>query len=125
MERKAKENLEAAERLLAGPDPCPNAATSRSYYAAYQACWELLGRKGVEPPEVRPAEVYFPHREMPDLALRKGVIDSQAASGLRFLEGARVSADYDEAGSLDVATAEIAQRCARRIVELLGTGEGE
>lgn len=43
-ERKAWENLEAAERLLQG-EPSPNAAASRAYYAAYQACWVAMERE--------------------------------------------------------------------------------
>ena len=122
--RKARENLEAAERLLGG-DPCPNAAASRAYYAAYQACWEMLRRRGIEPPEVRPEKRYFPHRELPGLTLRHGVLDTEAASDLRFLETARVSADYDDVGSLDVATARTAIECAAGIVRGLGDAENE
>jgi hypothetical protein len=63
MERKAWENLAAARTLLQGEEPCPNAAASRAYYAAYHACWVAMVEAGNEPPEVRPGSVYFPHAE--------------------------------------------------------------
>jgi uncharacterized protein (UPF0332 family) len=39
---RAGENLRAAETLLRGEPPLPNAATSRAYYAAFHAAIALL-----------------------------------------------------------------------------------
>ncbi len=39
---RAEENLRAAETLLRGESPLPNAATSRAYYATFHAAIALL-----------------------------------------------------------------------------------
>jgi uncharacterized protein (UPF0332 family) len=94
MERKAWENLAAARVLLEIEDPCPNAAASRAYYAAYHACWHAMNEAGIPTPEVRPGVYYFLHDPLPGDALEVGVLDRQAGKALRWLSELRVVADY-------------------------------
>ena len=94
MERKARENLEAARVLLTQEDPCTNAATSRAYYAAYQACWSAMNDAGRAAPEVRPGVVYFPHSDLPGEAVAAGILTNEQASDLETLAILRSWADY-------------------------------
>lgn len=94
MERKAWENLAAARVLLDVEDPCPNAAASRAYYAAYHACWHAMNEAGIPTPEVRPGVSYFLHEPLPGDAIRVGVLDRQAGEVLTWLANLRVAADY-------------------------------
>ncbi|REG25196.1 uncharacterized protein (UPF0332 family) [Archangium gephyra] len=94
MERKAWENLAAARVLLEIEDPCPNAAASRAYYAAYHACWQAMNEAGIPTPEVRPGVYYFLHDPLPGDAIEAGVLDRQAGRALRWLAELRVVADY-------------------------------
>jgi hypothetical protein len=96
MERKAWENLAAARVLLDDEDPCPNAAASRAYYAAYHACWHAMNEVGIPTPEVRPGVWFFVHDSLPYEARRVGVLDDQASEGLYDLVRLRVAADYLE-----------------------------
>ena len=96
MERKAWENLAAARVLLEIEDPCPNAAASRAYYAAYHACWHAMNEVGIPTPEVRPGIYYFLHEPLPYEACRAGVLDTQAGEVLIRLADMRVTADYLE-----------------------------
>jgi uncharacterized protein (UPF0332 family) len=96
MERKAWENLAAARVLLDDEEPCPNAAASRAYYAAYHACWHAMNEVGIPTPEVRPSVYYFVHDSLPYEARRAGVLDEQASEGLYDLVRLRVAADYLE-----------------------------
>jgi uncharacterized protein (UPF0332 family) len=104
MERKAWENLTAARVLLEVEDPCPNAAASRAYYAAYHACWHAMNEAGIPTPEVRPGVYYFLHDPLPYEAHEAGVIDDPASQGLLDLRELRVAADYlDEELTVDHA----------------------
>jgi uncharacterized protein (UPF0332 family) len=105
MERKAWENLAAAHFLSQGEDPCSNAAASRVYYAAYQACWAAMVKRGMEPPEVRPASTYFPHARLPHEARQAGVLDERESKDLADLYDLRVAADYYE--DVDVTVEEV------------------
>ncbi len=96
MERKAWENLAAARVLLDDEDPCPNAAASRAYYAAYHACWYALNALGIPTPEVRPGVYYFLHDPLPYEARRSGVLGDGASQELFDLLELRVAADYLE-----------------------------
>ncbi|HYO66006.1 MAG TPA: HEPN domain-containing protein [Archangium sp.] len=96
MDRKAWENLAAARLLLQGEEPCSNAAASRVYYAAYQACWAAMVEEGLEPPEVRPGSTYFPHADLPHEARQAGVLDERESQALADLYDLRVTADYYE-----------------------------
>ena len=117
MERKAIENLEAARLLMTGDDPCPNAAASRAYYAAYQACWALLVAEDHRP-EKSDRGTYFPHKTLPEIAVRTGVLTKMEGDQLEFLESQRVVADYFE----DQISAKIGHQCvsdAETLVALL------
>jgi uncharacterized protein (UPF0332 family) len=94
MERKAWENLAAARVLLEVEDPCPNAAASRAYYAAYHACWQAMNEAGIPTPQVRPGVYYFLHEPLPQDALDVGVLDRDASKVLDWLVDLRVAADY-------------------------------
>ena len=105
MERKAWENLSAARVLLDVEDPCPNAAASRAYYAAYHACWHAMNEAGIPTPEVRPGIYYFLHEPLPRDAVAVGVLDEQASDALDWLVQLRVGADY----LVEELTAELAR----------------
>ncbi|HEX8437612.1 hypothetical protein [Archangium sp.] len=96
MERKTWENLAAARVLLDDEDPCPNAAASRAYYAAYHACWHAMNAVGIPTPEVRPGVYYFLHEPLPHEAYRAGILDTSASDVLTGLADMRVTADYLE-----------------------------
>jgi len=110
MERKAWENLDAARVLLAVEDPCPNAAASRAYYAAYHACWYAMNAVGIPTPEVRPGVYYFQHDPLPRDAFVAGVLDRQASKDLSWLFEVRVVADYFE----EELTVELARRALEK-----------
>jgi len=107
MERKAWENLDAARALLGLEDPCPNAAVSRAYYAAYHACWFAMNEAGYETPEARPGVFYFHHGDLPSEACEAGVLDTRASDALEQLRIWRVRADYFQ-DELTVQQAELA-----------------
>ena len=96
MERKAWENLAAARVLLDDEDPCPNAAASRAYYAAYHACWFAMNEAGIPTPEVRPGVYYFVHEPLSYETCQAGVLESWAGEWLFELRELRVAADYLE-----------------------------
>jgi uncharacterized protein (UPF0332 family) len=122
VERKACENLSAAKTLANLDDPCPNAAASRAYYAAYQAVWSKLEANDVSVPEVGPGIEYFKHDEIGPLAQEHQLFDRRLAVLFEDLREARVKADYyvDDC-TQDEARAYIQN--AKIIVEsLLGAG---
>jgi len=86
----------ARVKVLSGlrvEDPCPNAAASRAYYAAYHACWHAMNEAGIPTPEVRPGAYYFLHDPLPRDAVAAGVLDRQASKDLSWLVEVRVVAD--------------------------------
>jgi uncharacterized protein (UPF0332 family) len=120
MERKAWENLAAARVLLDDEEPCPKAAASRAYYAAYHACWFAMNAVGIPTPEVRPGVYYFLHEPLPYEARRAGILDTQASDVLTGLAQMRVTADYLE-DELTVEQVRAAvERAATFIRQLLG-----
>ena len=122
MERKASENLVAAELLLTG-EPSTNAATARAYYAAHHAAWSALVEAGNPVPD-GPRGRYFSHQGLPAEVLRRGLLDEDAWDDLDWLQGRRVVADYYE----DDIGLDEARQClaiARTLVErLLEADEG-
>ncbi len=123
-DEKARENIEAAERLLSRSDdgladPLANASASRSYYAAYQAVADCAQQVGVEF-DSRGAN-YYVHDRLPALAFHRRIIDLDEREALAWLYGLRVKADYagehvdnDEASE----AADVARRIVRRLVGL-------
>lgn len=97
MESRAWENLAAAQVLLTGDEPSPNASASRAYYAAYHAVWVCMVAADYPVPS-RPGGRYFGHKDLPDDALEARILDDVQADTLAFLEGRRVKADYATVG---------------------------
>jgi hypothetical protein len=129
MDRKARENLDAARHLLELEEPCSNAAATRAYYAAYHAVWARLQELGEQVPEVRPGARYFPHRPSKDLesigdtAERLGALADAEIADLEILWAYRVKADYKPDDVVDAEARECI-RASDRIVQRLSGGEG-
>lgn len=121
LDEKAKENLEAAERLLpdgVGRDGLLNAAASRSYYAAYLAVADRALRIGV--PFTDAGRSYFRHDRLPRDAKSWGVLDAEGAEELEILHSLRIRADYLE-DQVELDEASLAHDGAERLVtRLLG-----
>ncbi len=124
LDEKARENLEAAERLLpddADRDALPNAATSRSYYAAYLAVADAALRAGL--PFSDSSRTYFRHDLLADEAGRLGILDDNGCDALHLLHGLRIKADYLE-DQVDLQEASIAYDSAAQLVtRLLGEAQ--
>lgn len=95
LDEKARESLEAAERLLDTADgsllPLLNVSASRSYYAAYLAVADgalQAGREFDSPKD------YFKHDSLPDKAVRWALLNQEQRDDLAWLFGLRVKADY-------------------------------
>ncbi|HWO18445.1 MAG TPA: HEPN domain-containing protein [Kofleriaceae bacterium] len=123
-DEKARENMEAADRLLSRSEdglaePLANASASRAYYAAYQAVANCAQEAGVEF-NSRGAN-YYVHDKLPSLAFHRRIIDLDEREALSWLYGLRIKADYaDEHVANDEASeaAEIARRLVQRLVGL-------
>jgi uncharacterized protein (UPF0332 family) len=98
LDEKAKENLEAVERLVSTGDgdrlPLSNAAASRAYYAAYLAVADRAQRDGQGFDSAR--SEYYRHDTFPDNALRWAILDADLRDDLSWLRDLRVKADYWE-----------------------------
>ncbi len=99
LDEKARENLEAIDRLLTRSDdgqlePLSNAAASRAYYAAYQAVADCAQRDGLTFDSSEPR--YYRHDTLPDRALDWGILDDDSRDDLSRLRDLRVKADYYE-----------------------------
>jgi len=125
-DEKARENMEAAERLLSRSedglsDPLANASASRAYYAAYQAVADCAQHVGIEF-DSRDAS-YYVHDKLPAVAFHRRIIDLDEREDLSWLYGLRVKADYaDEHVDDDEASeaADVARRLVGRLVGLEG-----
>jgi uncharacterized protein (UPF0332 family) len=121
LEEKAKENLEAAERLLpdeAGREGLFNAVASRSYYAAYLAVADRALQHGVEFTDDERS--YFRHDRLPRDAKAWGILDDEGVEDLEILHSLRIRADYLE-DQIEVDEASLAYDGAERLVtRLLG-----
>lgn len=96
-DEKARESLEAVERLLPdedGRDALANAAASRAYYAAYLAVADgaQRRRRGFTDREA----TYYRHDRLPEDAAAWGIIDRAGSDDLRWLRDLRIKADYFE-----------------------------
>jgi hypothetical protein len=99
LDEKARESLEAIDRLLTRSDdgqvePLSNVAASRAYYAAYQAVADCAQRNGLGFDSSQPR--YYRHDTLPDRALDWGILDDDSRDGLSRLRDLRVKADYYE-----------------------------
>lgn len=98
LDEKARENLEAAARLLpdeeGSVDALANAAASRAYYAAYLAVADsaLRRRRAFTDRDM----VYYRHDTLPDDAFAWRLVDDDARDDLRWLRDLRIKADYYE-----------------------------
>lgn len=115
LDEKARENIEAAARLL--PDDndrfesLSNASASRAYYAAYLAVADVALRRRRE--FTANSSKYFRHDTLPNDAVAWRILDADQSDRLRWLYNLRIKADYleeqvdlDEASqALDFATA--------------------
>lgn len=97
-DEKARENLEAAERLLPTEDglvdTLANAAASRAYYAAYLAVADTAQRLRRNFTD-RDA-TYYRHDTLPDDAFAWRLVDEDRRDDLRWLRDLRIKADYYE-----------------------------
>jgi uncharacterized protein (UPF0332 family) len=96
-EEKAKENLEACERLLPddeGRDALCDAAVNRAYFAAYLAVAARVRGEGV--PFNDRNDTYYTHDRLPELARRAGVVGADGSDALDYLYGLRIKADYED-----------------------------
>lgn len=122
LDEKAKENLEAAERLLPderGRDGLFNAAASRMYYAAYLAVADRALRAGRGFTDDQRS--YFRHDRLARDAQRWGILDGGDAEELEALYSLRIRADYLE-DHVDFDEASLAYEGAQRLVSRLLTG---
>lgn len=106
-DEKARENLEAVERLLPDDDgdreSLSNAAASRAYYAAYLAVAHVAQRRGQPFTDRRGA--YYRHDRLADDAYAWQILDEDGSDLLRLLHWTRIKADYEgEHVSLDEAS---------------------
>lgn len=119
-DEKARENLEAAERLLPGEegltDALSNAAASRAYYAAYLAIADTAQRirRGFTDRDT----TYYRHDTLPDDAFAWRILDEDRRDDLRWLRDLRIKADYFE-DQVTLAEASEAYDVARHILEML------
>jgi hypothetical protein len=95
LNEKARESLQAAERLLDTADgeieALMNAAASRAYYAAYQAVVDCAIQDG-RPME--PGAAHYRHDTLPDRAFQWRILNEDLREELTWLQGLRVKADY-------------------------------
>lgn len=119
---KARENLEAAQRLLPSNDAderdalC-NAAAARAYYAAYLAVAHCAQRDRRR----MDGEGYYTHDKLPGQALVWRILDADGADDLRLLRDRRVKADYYE-DHVDIEEASEAVDVAMDFLKLLDEG---
>lgn len=97
-DEKARENLEAAARLLPSEDglleALANAAASRAYYSAYLAIAHEAQRR--RRAYTDGAATYYRHDTLPDKAFAWRLIDDDQRDNLRWLRDLRIKADYYE-----------------------------
>jgi uncharacterized protein (UPF0332 family) len=119
---KARENVEAADRLLPdeeGVNDClPNAVANRAYYAAYHAVAHVAQRRQIR--FTSSTNDYYRHDTLPDDATRYGILDDDGRTNLNYLRGMRVKADYSD-DPVEHDEADEAAKVARAFVkELIG-----
>jgi uncharacterized protein (UPF0332 family) len=119
-DEKARENLEAVERLLPGEDgsleALSNAAASRAYYAAYLAIADTAQR--TRRSFTDRDTTYYRHDTLPDDAFVWRILDEDRRDDLRWLRDLRIKADYFE-DQVTLEEASEAYDVARSLVEML------
>jgi uncharacterized protein (UPF0332 family) len=120
-DEKARENLEAVDRLRPNEDgsiDClANAVANRAYYAAYHAVAHRAQERHLPFTADRD---YYRHDRLPDDAARWGILGEEARRDLKQLHDTRVKADYYE-DPVELDEAEIVANLAAKLVrELLG-----
>jgi hypothetical protein len=117
-DEKARENLEAVDRLLPDDDgersSLPNAVANRAYYAAYSAVAHCAQQKGIE--FTSADRGYYRHDSLPDDAARHGILDDEGRRDLVQLRNLRVKADYWE-DPVDIEEADEVAVIAKRLVK--------
>ena len=115
LEEKARENLEAVDRLRADEDGVKeclaNTVASRAYYAAYLAVAHVAQQKRF------PFDAdtdYYRHHTFPDFAARHGILTSDSRLDLEHLRDLRIRADYKE-DPVELEEAELAAEMAREL----------
>lgn len=120
---KAKENLDAVDRLLETADgdldALANAAASRAYYAAYQAVVERALQSGLQP---LTGATYYRHDVLPDHAFHLQLLTYELRESLVWLRDLRVKADYQQ-DQVEYDEASIASERAKRIVDAMLASE--
>ena len=123
LDEKARENLEAVERLVSTGDgdllPLSNAAASCAYYAAYLAIADRAQRDGRGFDST--GSGYYRHDTFPDQALRWAILDEDLRDDLSWLRDLRVKADYWE-DQVSYEEASEAAGIAEQFVALLEAG---
>jgi uncharacterized protein (UPF0332 family) len=123
LDEKAKENLEAVERLVStgAGDVLPlcNAAASRAYYAAYLAVADRAQQERRRFDSTQ--SEYYRHDTSPDNAQRWTILDADLRDDLSWLRDLRVKADYWE-DQVSYEEASEAASVAERFVALLEEG---
>jgi uncharacterized protein (UPF0332 family) len=122
LDEKARENLEAAERLLStlGDTELPllNASVARAYYAAYQAVVDRALRDGLAFDGTRE---YFRHDALPGRARDHGILDLDQHDELALLYELRIRADYKEDQVSYEDAADATESAARIVHALVGS----
>ena len=117
LSEKARENLEAVERLRADDDglrDClTNAVANRAYFAAYLAVAHVAQQRDL--PFERGAD-YYKHDELPRYAAKHGILSDEGRLDLTYLRGMRIKADYQE----DAVELEEAEKAAEIAGSLVG-----
>jgi uncharacterized protein (UPF0332 family) len=119
LDEKARENLDAAERLLPdeeGREGLLNAAASRMYYAAYLAVADRALQHGITFTGQRSS--YFRHDSLPGDAKSWGILDADGVEDLEDLYALRITADYYE-DQVELDQASDAYDAAVRLVDKL------
>ncbi len=98
-DEKARENLEAADRLLPDDesgerDAFLNAAASRAYYAVYLAVADRAQQ--LRQPFTGARSDYYRHDTLPRDAVEWRILDDDGRDDLELLRGWRIKADYQE-----------------------------
>ena len=92
---RAGENLRAAETLLRGAPPMPNAATSRAYYAAFHSAIALLlARTNYRPQGTEWGHDHVQAQLNVQCIRRRKLLNAKYSPTLLYLFNHRRSADY-------------------------------